>query len=499
MFPFSQAEHRQPEPSSADISSFSFAEYGGAYRRELPGYVLRDFDAYVQEVLEICKTHGVKHPKELVLVTNPEPSFETLSRVQFLVDHILFIIQNKELPPESMEEQSYELPVPSDVRVDALDLGGTFVAVFSHTRKEDIVNHQGKIIDSFPLHAAVQDLKNIGGRAGYSVYRPLRGEPHAHSFHYNGQILGNPEGYSAGYLYAIGGKPLLLAQSPGEKMKVLRVDGSLVGKEDGYEEIRQHQLFDVKGKFFFFWRSKHGKMHLNLDGEEKGDVQGYDNVLCSFLADTREDHIIAPLVSPTMTACVAQAQNGLWYPLRFNGEPFGDPEGYEKVYIDFYCNYRHYLATKGENQWCIGENGTVYKNYQELAAAFKTTSVKESLHQDADSENWIMQKGEKTFSVDESYFVTSPPDVHVFWMRDAPIHAMKVGKYYYVNHGKTKLLGPFANLFALRPIDDDHFSLLALEGKVGADRLEDEKRTLVKKVIDLDVLLAEKEAAADVL
>ena len=482
MFNFSSREHQASPPFQPDVF---FAEYAMSYRQDMPKDVLSFFNAYVEEVLEICKAHGVKHPKELG-TAQLTPTIETLQRVCVLMDKIKYLLEHKELPIESVDEKEYTLPVPSDlIYVRVQDLQGKFAAVFEDQDHAKIVDQNGQLIESFPeTNMEIDKLQNINGRLGYRLaLHPLEND-RTLFFRYHGRVLGSPKGYSQGQILNIGGKPILFAEMPGENSKLLRADGSIMGKEDGYGAIIKNTFFDVAGKLFFLWKDAHQTVHLCLEGNEVGDPRGY--VLFDILSDTTwKKPVVA--VSPSDLACVVKDQkNGRWHPFRFNGETFGDPEGYDTVTNNgSFFELQSWTVHKGHQTFYVGMDGNVHEDLEKVPK--KTPEEKcAQVWEDLDEEGWTMIVEGKRFFVPEDFIhICSTQDTSIFLMQNKPVYAASYEQegdvFYSIWHGHKRITEPFGRIFALQKLDDHRFYVLALE-KNG------KKKTIVKRVIDLDML-----------
>jgi len=507
MFPFSRAGHRQPESSSADISSFSFAEYGGAYRKELPNEVLPMFDVYVKEVLEICKAHGVNHPKELVAVTHPRPSFETLERMQFLVDRILYIVENKALPPKEREkeifdEEDYVLPLPDKIgSLEVTDLHGKLAVFYVKNpvfgvagaspvkNRHDLFNEEGEEIGDPKGYAQPSDVLDINGIPGFADYQSGK-----YTFHCGKKTLGNPDGYEHGTLCAIGGKPVVIvAKGHLSPFQIITEKQTLEGMST-YTHVEADHMSDVEGRLFFFTKNESGKTVLVLNGKIVGDPEGYGLIeFEKFHSDPRRSACVTRVrkVKASDAACVALKTDGRWYVLNFKGETIGDPAGYTACWRHRSDSpYSYIVQDHARQEWFIKKDGTLLDRQPDPKDIEEPFSVKKILHPDAGEEYRITYNATGEISVSSCHTIMGPPkypDLSVLSLHETPVFAVKVpDSFAYIIAGGekptdpfVKIVGRFEMIYALRKLDENRFYIVALQ------KNDEGKNEVIKKVVDL--------------
>jgi len=267
-------------PSSPDVF---LTEYKSA-RDRLPEGVRVPLDTLREEVMEICKTHGVDHPSKLVLAET-HVSTETLERVQELLDQIHYIFEHQKLP-EALEQKK---EIPLDDREYTLELEPEY---------------------------NLADLFDVGDhRGGFScvVYGPS-GETEF-VMDQNKRLIGDPQGYDdVRFLTDIAGKPAFIAKQGEETFVVW--DGKNFGHFEEYEELIS--LTDVGGKPAFFAK-KEDRWFVFWDGKIIGDQEGYKDV--GGLIDVGGE--------PAYTAL--PDEEGFGFLVMKGDQIVGDPTGYAAI------------------------------------------------------------------------------------------------------------------------------------------------------------------------
>jgi len=316
--------HSASFPSSPDVF---LSEYKSA-RDRLPENVRAPLDILREEVMEICKAHGVDHPSKLVLAET-HVSTETLERVQELLDQIHYIFEHQKLPPTveknnvPLDDQEYTVELnPAYERADIsipCDIHGGFIFVIKErkTRKRLVMDQNGQLVGDPEGYDEIWDLTDIGGKPafiakkegtccvvydGKNIEEPKEYDDaqfltdiggHIGFFAYqklgwfvfvNGRNIGAQEGYDVIEDFIdVGGKPAYTAQAVHQDdfFKVIVKDGFILGDEkEGYNDISH--LVDIGGKLGSAVK-KDTKWFVLLDEEVVGSKEGYDKVFA--LAD----------------------------------------------------------------------------------------------------------------------------------------------------------------------------------------------------------------------
>jgi len=164
--------HRSPEQSLSEPQGFSFLEYDKA-REKIPESTRASVDAWRDEILEICRAHGVDHPSKLVLAET-HASSETLARVQNLLDDILYVFEHQELPTEKKEREpvdDHEYVLPLDIidtadfppREQILDQKGRFLFLDDSKEPNKLFDCEGNK-DVLPANISYQEFALLGSR-----------------------------------------------------------------------------------------------------------------------------------------------------------------------------------------------------------------------------------------------------------------------------------------------------------------------------------------------
>jgi len=481
---------------------FDFSEI--KIRKELPNEVLPMFDVYVKEVLEICKAHGVNHPKELVRATHPRPSFETLERVQFLVDRILYIVENKALPPKEREkeifdENDYTFPLPEDISdIHVTDLHGKFAVFFGKgtgleasiiKNRHHLFNEEGEEIGDPKGYMRPSDVLDINGVSGFADCQQEK-----YIFYCGETTLGNPRGYEYGSLCAVGGKPVVIAAKDLLSPFQIITEKQTMEGISTYAHVEVDHMSDVEGQLFFFTKNEREKTVLVLDGKVVGDPEGYETIeFEEFHADPRRNSGIARVrkAKASDAACVALKTDGRWYVLNFKGETLGDPAGYTaclRYRSDSACPYD--VQTADGREWYIKKDGTLLDHEPTFQDAEEPFSVKKIMYMDADEEYKITYTAAGEISDSSCRTIMSLPkypDLSILSLRGAPVFAIKDSDSfaYIVAGGEkptdsfVKILGPFKKICALQKLDENRFYVIALQER-GRGRKE-----IIKKVVDI--------------
>jgi len=320
--------HTEHSSSSPDIHlplsspDVFLSEYKSA-RDRLPEGVRAPLDALREEVMEICKTHGVDHPSKLVLAET-HVSTETLERVQELLDQIHYIFEHQELPPAlekkeaSLDDREYTLELDPDCPQisPAEDIHGKFVVPIHKGGKFVVIDQEGKTVGDANGYDVVRKFQDIGGKPGFIA------EIEKKCFVvWKGKIAGDLEGYDhICSLTDIGGKPGFIAKQEGDRWFVF-VDGKMAEGQEEYEpytDFARADFMGVDGKPVYTAKADGREgIFIIKDGHVLGDPwEGYEAV--SNLVD----------IGGQLGAAVKK--NGRWFVL-LEGEIIGNQEGYDHV------------------------------------------------------------------------------------------------------------------------------------------------------------------------
>jgi len=280
--------HREYSPSPDHASFDAFASEYTKVRDELPEQVRKPLDVFREEVMEICKAHGVDHPSKLV-TPEAHASAETLKHVSDLLDDILSIFETKEVP---LGHKDWEVKIPKKYSAENIvEKNGKTVVVM--TWRNNIVmfdssgaqttcpsgylmNDKLAIIGQGDVACAIQGERWLSGhiylngvetddsRSGYSgvlhlldmngqlVYVAYSEDlPHRSAVVYkNGEVYGSPEGYEdVSHVVPVGDQLALAVKKEGEHFFCVYLGGKVVGKKEGYTKIVS--MTCVNGKLTF--------------------------------------------------------------------------------------------------------------------------------------------------------------------------------------------------------------------------------------------------------
>jgi len=206
---------RSPEQSIPEPQGFSFLEYDKA-REKIPEHTRASVDAWREEVLDICRAHGVDHPSKLV-TAEAHASAQTLERVQNLLDDILYVFEHQKLPPEKRETE------PIDDEEYSISLGR---------------------VDWRKMPAFSSDLSVCDQHGRFYLLNNGSNPPCLYDEQGNKQLL--PKDYFYGEMIYLGPQPVLLTKRKGEDtgyfltdLKGERLDppGTFVGWESSGDHI----------------------------------------------------------------------------------------------------------------------------------------------------------------------------------------------------------------------------------------------------------------------
>jgi len=418
---------------------------------DLPPQVEARKQTLVHEVLELCHKNGLSHPKELE--TSPLASkipFEDLERLLACVTKLEYIVGHRELPQEREIDTEYTMDLPPRSTItDMIDDHGFPVFVtkgrtisvmhpFGTSTMEDKVKQvelatcQGKIVLVITDNVgfSIQDLQGNNVGALTEVYEDVSVKKHKiacvtpfHKAHANfpvdpdGQIIGRPEGYHSA-----------------SDFPVIRI------RETSY---------------FLAFETSHSKsFHVYDDHGKQIDLGGY----CANLLLEREGELIL------------RAKKGgkefLIYPdgSLLEEEP---PEGFKEIWRQIVAEDSIYFIEKSTGDYSSPDEWALKDQKGHCLARGKQPDM---LH------NFLaMQKvGSEFFlhTADSMYRVTKEgetellEDVNIFpvLVGHTLILARSINDEVSVSKKGGKSFCTFDQIFALEPIDDHRFYVIAKEG-----------------------------------
>ncbi|HBK34108.1 TPA: hypothetical protein DEP34_00830 [Candidatus Uhrbacteria bacterium] len=266
-------ETRHPEFVSAPIAPDAFAMEYNKVRDRLPQHVRKPLDVSRDEVLEICKAHGVDHPTKLGR-EGAQPTLQTLERVARLLEDIAYIFERKEIPPGYKD---WEVEIPEgDEFTEAVEKDGKvfFSTVDKSCEFSRIFDSSGLVKNYDQGWMARGDLNIVNGKPACVINDVSK------SFvFFDGKRIGPPEGYKSVRLIRTEHRKLIYTAKNHESDKdIIYVDGEPYGSSEGYLEV-SHVIPVGEELAIAVKERSGGNMAIYLgDRLIAGDKEGYESV-----------------------------------------------------------------------------------------------------------------------------------------------------------------------------------------------------------------------------
>jgi len=292
--------HHEYTPSPNPTSFDAFASEYTKVRDGLPEQVRKPLDTFREEVMEICRAHGVDHPSKLV-TPKAHASAETLKHVSDLLDDILSIFETKEVP---LGHKDWEVEIPEGqyartaIEKDGkaffstrstesffiFDSSGAFKEYPGLSLEEFIIVNQQPIYhfegNDDSLHhifvngkevtpeSGCQDMNFLSEMNGTFVYVAMTNDKLKDNIFLDGKVYGDPEGYHyITHMIPVGNQIAFSAQKKeGEPFHVYLGD-QIVGDPAGYKEIKE--MIEVDGTLAFIGENDFGCWLISRDGAEQ--------------------------------------------------------------------------------------------------------------------------------------------------------------------------------------------------------------------------------------
>jgi len=259
--------HREYAPSPNPTSFDAFALEYTKVRDELPEKVRKPLDVFREEVMEICKAHGVDHPSKLV-TPEAKATTKTLERVQELLEQIHYIFEHKEVP---LGHKDWEVKIPKKHHhIKVVEKDGKAFVIMSGKNSSYIFDSSKASLDQ--ISGVVED----GGLTivGQEVAFVLHEEERVRVF-FKGKMVGDPlECSGIKHLSDMNGKVTYVVETIDEEDKIY-VDGEIYGSPEGwYREI--NNLLSLGNQLAFVAKKNESNLFNVFIGEDRvGDSRGY--------------------------------------------------------------------------------------------------------------------------------------------------------------------------------------------------------------------------------
>ena len=287
-------ETRHSESTPIPIAPDAFAMEYSKVRDRLPEQVRKPLDVFREEVLEICKAHGVDHPTKLGR-EGKQPTLQTLEHVAQLLEDITYIFEHKEIP---LGHKDWEVEIPEGDKVmDVVEKDGHifFSTNYGVERGTHIFDSSGHCKDYPHGSIARGDLTIVDGKPAYIIT-----ESSGNFVFFDGEKIGSPEGYKrARHLLDISGELVYTAINYGNSREIIYVNGQPHGSPEGYYDVPR--LLPVGDEFAFAARKNiNDPVHVYLgdrlvsereDGYQKVIEMTAVNGKLAFLAEGNFGHI----------------------------------------------------------------------------------------------------------------------------------------------------------------------------------------------------------------
>ena len=258
-----------PNPTSFDAFALEYTKV----RDGLPEQVRKPLDTFREEVMEICRAHGVDHPSKLV-TPEAHATTETLGRVQELLEQIHYIFEHKEVP---LGHKDWEVEIPEGQSVhQAVEKDGkAFFSTFDKAKSSYIFDSSGKQRGYFqkgripsPGGLAIVDQKVA------CIFQ----EPRTSFVFVDGERVGFSHGYrQVSHLLDMNGELVYVAECEPDRKEVIFVNEEVYGLPEGYHSV-SHVLPVGDQLAFAAQKQQDGPFYVYIGDRLIGDQQGYKKI-----------------------------------------------------------------------------------------------------------------------------------------------------------------------------------------------------------------------------
>jgi len=441
--------HHEYHPSSSHASFDAFALEYTKIRDGLPENVRKPLDVLREEVMEICRAHGVDHPSKLVRL-EAHASAETLKHVSDLLDDILSIFETKEVP---FGHKDWEVEIPEGHVVGdvAGKNGKTFFSTTNHfysvccvfdSSGKSIYRHRGSM-PNLGLAVIGQDIAYVIQQSNNCLVCR------------NGKNAGAFQGYNiVNNLLNVGGTLVYTAKEYLTSKEKIFLDGQVYGNPDGYEKVL-HILPIGKEPAFAVQKEKGGYFYIYKGEQMVGHPHKY----------AIED--------------MTEVNGGIAFTVK---DDFGDTFLYHNEVLKGTCVRDHLIhsiqSINGQLSWVEvkgeGEGSTLFiegepsMNYSSTIIGVVDTGAEPLLEvQEKEGDLWTLVQGDRVIGKEEGYELT---DIHtVICVNDEIIFTTRdhYGEPWIIESSTGTRFGSYKRVLLVKAVDDKHFIVIAEEdGKV---------------------------------
>jgi len=429
-----------PNPTSFDAFALEYTKV----RDGLPEQVRKPLDVLREEVMEICRAHGVDHPSKLV-TPEAKATTKTLERVQELLEQIHYIFEHKEVP---LGHKDWEVKIPEGQEVSqVVEKNGKVAIVTSDVDSFCHIFDSSGIPLSLPLGRIEQDLLTIIDDDVVCAWRKVA--TFTSGIFVNGEILA-PSAQNfvqVEYLLEMNGKVVYVAQKVDEGREKIYVNGVLYGSPEGYFKV-SHIIPVGDELAFVAQQNATDPFHIYVNGLLSDQRKGLGRVVSLDFIDGEVVYIERTSLGDRLLG----ERSGLIYASSENLKEVQKING-QMSWIE----YSSWRAT-----WFL--NREAQGNCFDILSVVETKGKPVLVVRDQERDPITFIQGGETIGKKEGYKMV----MDVICVGDEIVFIAGDGeKSWWIESSSGACFGFYETIHEMKPVDDKHFIVISEEdGKV---------------------------------
>jgi len=439
--------HREYAPSPSNTSFDAFALEYTKVRDGLPEQVRKPLDTLREEVMEICRAHGVDHPSKLV-TQEAKAATKTLERVQELLEQIHYIFEHKEVP---LGHKDWEVEIPKHYRfIEAVEKNGK---VFFSVSNAIYFSFPPRIFDSSghdrTLLPRVGCIKRGGLKIVGEKIACVLGHRGSNYVFLEEKNIGDYEEVKR--ILDTDGVLVYVAKPHGSSKEMIYVDGRVYGSPEGYDHVSR--ISCVGSTVAFAAQKESGDLY---------EVYLGDHLIGKYREVTEMRVIDGELVFVAFDfdSKAVVVKDGV---MQGTGSTSSYIHSVQKINNELSWIERDVITC--EEELFIGE--VSYGVYQDVNKVLETRGEPLLVVQKRKGDHWMLKQGDKVIGKQGGYEVSELGKV--ICVSDEGVFATREGiaKSWVVESSSGKHFGSYKAIHLLKAVDDKHFIVIAEEdGKV---------------------------------